>query len=242
MTTMLESIEKNLVPLYEKMDKQVEEMVVSAAQDGNPVSCKRGCMDCCYLMTTVVLAEGLWMAKELLKESNWVWMGVARKCKEMSKLYDDPTFSRMEYLKEKHPCPLLDTEKKECSFYRLRPAACRYYFSASPAEHCSPDAGVMDIMSLNTTKPEATIWELAEKITGVSLAAPLPLMLLHCMQSVATKKNKLYMTKMTQGVTNPAAWTKMSAANKRMMRESSPDVRNEVNKSVRDVKGMFSVE
>lgn len=123
---------------------------------GKEVKCAKGCSNCCIDlvrgMTTPEIVHiyhhvRSWPdAKQLFeyhRESAFSFMQIlAGKAQpgEAMPTARDPRIAEahMEYNLQNRPCGFLDTATGCCRIYRVRPLACRYFFSLDPAEMCTP--------------------------------------------------------------------------------------------------------
>jgi Fe-S-cluster containining protein len=163
-------VTKRLLEVYAKTEKDVHRWL---KESSIRPSCKRGCDHCCHMLTTVTYLEAKAVAKAALKLPNDEWKGVALRCRALA-LWIEKHNSRDEYFSSKLPCPLLDLEKKECTVYESRPAACRFYIVVSDPEACSPDRPKMGIKAIDLAKVEVILLDYSMKRPGFYMA-PLPL-------------------------------------------------------------------
>ena len=136
-------------------DRLVDFVLAHTGTD-EKMHCKKGCANCCIdLVRGVNTAETVniyhhvraWpdvkQIFEYHRDSAEMFMETL-----MSKLNegelafggDDPRVkeSHVEYNQKNRPCGFLDQETGCCRIYPVRPIACRYFFSLSPPETCTP--------------------------------------------------------------------------------------------------------
>lgn len=125
-------------------------------REGKTISCKKGCSACCYLLATGMPAEGVVLAEAVLARPDWLnILQRARECMlKGAKVYD-----RVEWMKLKLPCPVLDEATGACLCYNARTACCRFHFSISPVENCSLEATDTTVISPNLVEAEQAVWK-----------------------------------------------------------------------------------
>ena len=103
------------------------------------VSCKPGCMACCYSWVTVGLAEAqyIWTALESVPRERILEAGRQRLV-ELVQQRKQPDWPTTHFLR-RQPCPLL-TEGGLCSVYQARPLACRGVLTDLDPQYCQPGA------------------------------------------------------------------------------------------------------
>ncbi len=148
---------------------------------GARIQCKKGCANCCIdLVRGVTTPEvvniyhhvrGWPDAREIFeyhRDSAVMFMEILEsklEPGEQSFGADDPRLieAHVEYNRRQRPCGFLDTESGCCRIYRVRPLACRYFFSFDAPEKCTPTHE--DYLSRNTRTihlPEAVHQRLLE--------------------------------------------------------------------------------
>jgi hypothetical protein len=103
------------------------------------VSCKPGCMACCFSWVTVGLAEAeyIWSVLELVQRERVLDTGRQRLAELVHhrKQSDWPTT----HFLRRQACPLL-TEGGLCGVYQARPLACRGVLTDLDSQYCQPGA------------------------------------------------------------------------------------------------------
>lgn len=143
---------RRVLPVFQAIADSFTEIGEAAASNqGQEISCKKGCGACCrqtvplmevetYHIRDIVenlpeprrtqVKERFDAAVDRLVDKNWF---------ERMKQYDEMTYDErvaiiMEYFYEGIACPFLEDES--CSIYQDRPLVCREYLVISPAENC----------------------------------------------------------------------------------------------------------
>lgn len=103
------------------------------------VSCKPGCMACCYSWVTVGLAEAeyIWAALEQQQRQRVLETGRQRLA-ELVHHRKQPNWPTTHFLR-RQACPLL-TEEGRCGVYQARPLACRGVLTDLDPQYCQPGA------------------------------------------------------------------------------------------------------
>jgi Fe-S-cluster containining protein len=152
---------KELVPLAQKLaDAVVNAAVNSVDQNGEKISCKKGCGACCRQLVPIAESEAAYVrdlvnampeprrsevrrrfsdARQRLENS-----GLLEKLLNRQQ-WDDQDVQPLglEYFRLGIPCPFLEAES--CSIHSERPISCREYLVTSPAENCArPSAGTIE--------------------------------------------------------------------------------------------------
>lgn len=140
--------------IYAEIQGQVREY---SGKAGSPVSCGKGCTECCRHFVTIpvshaiVIADYLTSSEDALSvfkrgyarwknaiEENPEAMALVSRLETFSTMCAEVETSPQELLSEYHilgiPCPFLDGKK--CSIYAVRPICCAAYFAVSPPEFC----------------------------------------------------------------------------------------------------------
>ena len=114
--------------LYEAMDKLLDAFLHRAGEEGQPVSCEKGCAWCCFQEVFAITHEFLYLNDYVQKQlTEAERAGVLERAQEKVKLSMNKTVE--EQLKIRAACPFL--ESNSCMVYEARPMACRIYLSAS---------------------------------------------------------------------------------------------------------------
>ena len=87
------------------------------------VACCKGCSYCCYHAVDITFPEAMILARAIRPEERET---VKQRCRE----YISKSSPGLLILDDVQPCPLL-TKDEECSVYKVRPLACRGFFSES---------------------------------------------------------------------------------------------------------------
>jgi Fe-S-cluster containining protein len=174
------------------IDERLIGMAVAAeAKQGRQVSCKKGCVACCYQAVPLSPAEA-WMIADVVaslpadRKAAALERFAAAKARLAEAGFGDRSLHRageaeveklgLDYFRLRIPCPFLVDDA--CSIHPSRPSACREFLVSSPAENCA-DPAANEIRSI----PAAVI--LTEALSKVSalvmdgepFAIPLPLAL-----------------------------------------------------------------
>lgn len=165
--------------IYAQVDPKVEHHAKLAG-----VTCRKGCSHCCKLLAIITIADGVYLADELLKRADWKdWLP---RLVTASKEFCYEGINSAEWFAKQVPCVFL--KDNMCSVYSKRPSACRYYMVVSPPENCAKGAVNGTTMVLDLFDVESqTSWAIALGMSsgGLPLAGPIPLMTLHAMTIVA---------------------------------------------------------
>ncbi|OAG28232.1 YkgJ family cysteine cluster protein [Thermodesulfatator autotrophicus] len=93
------------------------------------VRCKPGCVDCCYALFDLSLAEAALLYRDFSRKPRGVRREIMRRVEKYEKewLRKKPTVLNPFVISAiKIRCPLLN-DKKRCELYEARPATCRLY-------------------------------------------------------------------------------------------------------------------
>ena len=114
--------------LYSAMDELLEAFLHRTSEEGQPVSCKKGCAWCCYQEVFAITHEFLYLNEYVHKSlSEADQNAVLEKAREKVKISMNKSVE--EQLKIRSACPFLKSDN--CMVYEVRPMACRIYLSAS---------------------------------------------------------------------------------------------------------------
>jgi Fe-S-cluster containining protein len=142
-----------LLPLFQSLsDAFVGLAVRSVEEEGEKISCKKGCGACCRQLVPISATEARRIrdlvnempeprrsqivarfeaARRRLDEA-----GLLGRLMEPDKITEDETRSLgLDYFSKGIPCPFLEDES--CSIHADRPIACREYLVTTPAENCA---------------------------------------------------------------------------------------------------------
>ncbi len=145
-----------IVPAMRQLGEEAQAMEQRRhAEEGRPLSCRKGCAACCRMMVPLSppeafalqdyvaalpaerrarITERMAQAKSVLL-SHGLWHRL-RAIGETDQAPDDAVLEPInrEYYALRLPCPFLEDEM--CSIYEERPAACRELLVTTPAEWC----------------------------------------------------------------------------------------------------------
>ena len=114
--------------LYAAIDELLEAFLQRAGDEGQPVSCKKGCAWCCHQEVFAITHEFLFLNEYVQKHMTEEEQdAVMKRAREKVKLSMNKSVA--EQLKIRAACPFLDSGT--CLVYKVRPMACRIYLSAS---------------------------------------------------------------------------------------------------------------
>ena len=114
--------------LYTAMDELLEVFLHRAGEEGQPVSCNKGCAWCCYQEVFAITHEFLYLNEYVRKSlSEEDRNAVLERAREKVKISMNKSVE--EQLKIRSACPFLKSDN--CMVYEVRPMACRIYLSAS---------------------------------------------------------------------------------------------------------------
>jgi len=197
-----------LTEIYKQQDKEAAKIIKIMG-----TTCTKKCDSCCYLLTTITLAEGILLAEKLLDQPNW--FSLLPKLKEAALAYCYKGITPASYLSKKIPCIFLDTKERLCTIYDNRPGTCRYHHVISNPANCHPDHPTGITAALPTRKLLNEVWELSRilaaqyKVGVGNNLAPMPLMLLYCMMGISTGgKGKRLLREATAGLPTPSGFLK----------------------------------
>lgn len=169
---------------FHKVLKDLSTQVIhECADNGEPISCKKGCCYCCYLLVEIPWEEAEiltdWLIKQPPSKRTEIMKKIKRNAQDAKRLFrkndktaylaepvdqdagDFPDQLCDDYFYEKsRPCPLL--KDGCCSAYESRPTVCQLHVVSSPAKLCTRQAGESDEYHI----PD-TIEELKEKVTPI---------------------------------------------------------------------------
>lgn len=155
-------------------DQYMTDSLKSAREAGMNVSCKRGCSSCCHQLVEVTPDEADLLAERV---SDGVKLNLER-LKRQSEFAGDAGEWFLQPAADSR-CIFLD-ERNDCRVYRDRPLACRTYFVATPAEHCSPNMPGHKVGIITSERVEAFVSAMKNlEYLGKRVAQirPLPVML-----------------------------------------------------------------
>ena len=157
---MTQRLQQHAFPIIDILVKQA---VDDIGEEGEQVSCRKGCNHCCHLLVEVSWSEAMEIAQWLntlteakrdhflsrIKENAGVARGLFSQSKKDKQyvgcVQDDETeisdtTHDQYFYGEKRPCPFLG-EAGECQAYSVRPSACRMHLVTSEPALCAAEAG-----------------------------------------------------------------------------------------------------
>lgn len=175
----LRRLGRKMTSVYKELDPGV-----AKAMDGMKVSCKPGCASCCYLLTLATLPEAVAVAEYILSnvERRKLVPELSKRFWQQAEAIERGGLRqiRLNYLKKKVPCGLLNTENNICMAYEARPGACRYHFVVSPPENCADVEA--QVARVDTRGVELALLSEANKVSKQTklplYVAPLPIVML----------------------------------------------------------------
>lgn len=170
--------------------KQQDEIILKVIEKYK-TTCQKGCCHCCYLLATISFADGILLAEHIFDNEDWKkWVDILAKHASTC-CYEGMT--QPNYFEKQIPCAFLDTENKLCKIYDIRPAACRYHYSADAPEKCSVEAPRdVTFALLNLVHFEEPIWQISMQITkGQPIGGPISLLTLFCMEFVSREEKEI---------------------------------------------------
>lgn len=196
----------------ESLHFHIDRITQELAKKFSP-SCKKGCSDCCKLLTLIGFAEGLHIAAHLL--GNGKWRGVLPRLVASAKIHDDPNLTKVSHLTRNVPCAFL--EDNLCSIYSHRPTTCRVHLVLSPPETCSPAHLHGEKVAIDTRELEYSIIPYEAAVTDryqvagdiPFYTAPIPIVVLEALQHLTRIKDpKAYraLLKACAGIPKGGEW------------------------------------
>lgn len=160
-----------LMPVARQLcDMSVETAIQSQENQGQPISCEKGCSHCCEYLVPISSTEAFQLSNDIMQLPRPRRQQALRKSlmaarKLLSRkmpehiCHEDDEAQRLKDISEWYmslnlSCPFL--ENKQCSIYEKRPLACREYMATSDHRFCQLCSGI-----------EPTNVELAVKISEV---------------------------------------------------------------------------
>lgn len=122
---------------------------------GETVSCTRGCTACCKQQVLATVAEGLVIARYLLKLYPKEKLMSLLSVLEFQAKFQDKV-SAVDWFDSNNMCGFVDEKTHDCTIYKYRPAMCRFHCVISPAEDCAKDSG-HTVATPDTTEAEAHV-------------------------------------------------------------------------------------
>lgn len=125
---------------------------------GKPVSCRKGCANCCHQPVMISLLEGIRIANSLMEQSRWT----AQLRAKLEAI--DTSADLLVRILAAAPCVFL-TADKTCDIYSSRPFACRIAASKDDPAKCHPHQ-----LAGNGMLPRAELFAKLEKAEAAALA------------------------------------------------------------------------
>ena len=139
------------------IDNMVDTAVSDVVEDGESISCGKGCTHCCYLLVEVCWEEALQLARWILRKPEIMRDRIKHKVLDAAERADrffnsnpqsakyskpwDHETELPDWLYDQYfygasrPCPFLDNDC--CIAYEARPTTCRLHMVSSPPQLCS---------------------------------------------------------------------------------------------------------
>ncbi len=173
------------------------------------VSCGKGCNSCCMMFTLITIADGIYLADEVLKRKDWG--DLLSRMTEEAKAHCYDGINESNWFQKRRQCVFL--KDGICSVYAKRPAACRHHFVTTAPENCTPDAALsgkpvtmLDMRHFN----EHTSWAISRMISPILHSAPIPLMTLFCAEILVDADmhpdKKEVIKNALKGLPDPGRW------------------------------------
>lgn len=147
-------------------------------ESGPPLSCRKGCHNCCLHPVAVSVMEGLLLYRHLVSRGMWT-PKLRAACQAAAQKSAGLSFEV--WMLAALPCVLL-TPTGLCSAYDVRPVSCRTVFSIGDAEKCHPHHIASSTDILPRQEPlrdfEAAETEVLRRLGVHRLLTPLPYALL----------------------------------------------------------------
>lgn len=219
--------------MYEKIDPVAQK---TAKEMG--ATCERSCSDCCSLLATMTLAEGVLVAENILKRNDWRdWI---HKLVSAAKEFCYVGITKANYFDKKVPCVFLG-QGKLCQIYEDRPATCRYHYVVSDPTQCSPgvkggETAVIDMLEL-----EKPVWALSIQLgqqlgMGLPICGPIPLVVLGCIVLIIQKgEDSEFVIEAVKELPTPTVWMQEYATELIKEGDSGEPTSDEDLKAIKDL-------
>lgn len=186
MRAMSKNYQKHVYPIIELM---VDDAAEEASEDGQEITCRKGCSHCCYLLVEVSWEEAEtlvdWLEQQDEATRDPILADIRANAATARALFakrddtrrflrpsDDPEAEIPDDACDKYfyelrrPCPFLNLEEGICRAYTARPSSCRLHMVSSDPDYCRPEHHDSDEYEV----PES-IESLNEEITPLIVAA-----------------------------------------------------------------------
>lgn len=134
--------------LYEQLDRSVAELREHIEGEGEVVSCREGCTNCCYQRILATDVEVRAIVDHLRARSRpGALIDLRRRAVEQ--------LARVRAIRQRHyyhlrePCVFLDLEKQRCTVYVVRPVVCRLHLSVDNPQKCAGDLGSARVVNVH---------------------------------------------------------------------------------------------
>ncbi len=164
-------------------------------ENGEAISCQKGCANCCSYMVSISSAEAFYLQNHILslpvKQRRQILHSFSRAARKIaankfSGSIDNPISEEQSlkeisnwYQKLEIKCPFL--EDNACSQYRARPLACREHLVTSSPKACLPSSAMLtNIVDLPVSSAE-TLMHISNRVEAtLDEAVILPLAMIWC--------------------------------------------------------------
>lgn len=173
-------------------------------------SCAKGCSHCCYLLTTISVADAVLIAERLLRKPDWLtWLPRLADDARASFHADGSAIGREDYFDNQQPCSFLSDGL--CSVYEQRPVACRTHFVTTEPSRCSSVERNARVSKVDVQDLEMEGARISTQFGGGEfLYGPLPLMVMHGLLAlVETRRQPKFAEKLKAalaGLPAPQSW------------------------------------
>lgn len=129
----------------------LKESLEGKVRPEHPVSCRKGCSNCCYQPLTISILEGMQIYDYLESQNMWT-----TRLQQALQTHSDRSMAVPELVAlAALPCPLL--KDSECTVYSARPFACRTLIAYGDPHFCHPHR--LDSVRANLMDRDALIQE-----------------------------------------------------------------------------------
>lgn len=186
----------DLVPVTHQLCDIINNLAIeNESENGEEISCQKGCASCCSYMVSISSAEAFYLQKHILalpaEKRRSILHSFMRAARKIAAHKVPPVFesdaSESEclktisswYQKMGIKCPFI--KDNACSQYLARPLVCREHMVTSPARNCSPSLRMLtNIIQLPISTAE-TLMRISNKAESIcDEAIVLPMALVWC--------------------------------------------------------------